>query len=87
MRTTLDLLGRALEGQTNVSLARKLNVYSSALSKARDRGRLSPILAGQVAHQLGEDVVYWTAIAALEAERPGRARDKLFRAIRRARNS
>lgn len=87
MDTTLDLLGRALEGQTNVSLARKLDVYSSAFSKVREQGRLSPILAGQIARQLGESVVYWTAIAALEAERPGPARDKLFRAIRRARNS
>ena len=86
MRTTLDLLRRVLEKQTNVSLASKLNVYSSAFSKARDRGRLSPILAGQIAHQLGEDVVYWTAIAALEAEQPGPARDKLFRTIRRSRN-
>lgn len=87
MRTTLDLLRRVLEEQTNVSLALKLHVYSSAFSKARERGPLSPILAGQVACQLGEDVVYWTAIAALEAERPGPARDKLIRAIRRARSS
>ena len=85
MKTTLDLLARALEGQTNLALAGKLHVYSSALSKARDRGRLSPILAGQVAEQLGEDVTYWIALAALEAEPPSTARDKLRRDIRRGR--
>jgi len=83
MKTTLDLLARAVEGQTNTALAIELNVYSSAFSKARERGRLSPILPGLVA----EDVTYWTALAALEAHPPSAARDQLRRAIRRARNS
>ena len=84
MKTTLDLLARAVEGQTNTALALELNVYSSAFSKARERGRLSPILSGLVAELLGEDVTYWTAIAALEAQPPSAARDRLRRAICRA---
>lgn len=87
MKTTLDLLAWALEEQTNRSLAGKLHVYGSAFSKARERGRLSPMLTGQVAELMGEDVAYWTALAALEAERPSRARDKLRRTIERSRKS
>ena len=56
MKTTLDLLARALEDQTNLALSKKLNVWGSAFTKARERGRLSPMLAGLVAELLGEDI-------------------------------
>ena len=53
MTKTLNLLARAVRGQTNEALARKLGAYSSACAKAHERGRLPPILAGQVAEQPG----------------------------------
>lgn len=87
MTSTLELLARALADQTNTSLADKLHIHLSLFSQARNRRRLSPILAGRVAGLLGENVTHWIAVAALEAARPGTARDTLLRTIRRARGS
>ena len=88
METTLDLLARAVAGAPSSSaLARTLHIDQSTLAKARDRGRLSPTLAGQIAQKLGEDATRWTALAALEAEPATTAREKLRRLIERARNS
>ena len=85
MRTTLDLLARALEGQSNTSLAAQLNLPVNVFSKAREREHLSPIQAAGIAELVGEDVKHWTAIAALEAERPSPVRDALLRTVRRER--
>ncbi len=41
------------------------------------RGRLSPVLAGNIAMDLGEDASKWMAVAALEAERESPLRDRL----------
>ena len=86
MRTTLDLLARALEDQTNTSLSFKLNVRVNVFSKVRERGRLPPVLAARIAELLDEDVKHWIAIAALEAERPSPVRDGLLRRVRHARH-
>lgn len=88
METTLDLLARAMvDSPSSAALARELHVDRTALVKARERGRLSPTLAGQLAQKLGEDATRWTALAALEAEPATTARDKLRRLIERVRNS
>jgi plasmid maintenance system antidote protein VapI len=44
-----------------------LEVNRTAISIARTRGKLSPVMAGNLARLLGEDVTYWVAVAALEA--------------------
>lgn len=81
----MDLLARALEGQSNTSLAAQLNLGFNVFSKARERQHLSPIQAAGIAAFLGEDVKHWIAIAALEAERPSPVRDALLRSVRRER--
>lgn len=70
MTTTLDLLEKALSIRNANQWAHTLGVSRSAFTKAKERHRLSPTLAGAIAADLGEDVTQWVAIAALEAEPP-----------------
>jgi len=68
MPNTMQLLDQALQKQRASAWARELNLTESALSIAKKRGRLSPVLAGNLAIKLGENPEHWIAVAALEAE-------------------
>jgi hypothetical protein len=68
MKSTLDLLSKALKTHTASDWARTFEISPSAITNARQRGRLSPVMAGNFAIKLGEDATQWIAIAALEAE-------------------
>lgn len=78
MPTTMALLKRALDAHKAAHWARMFNLTDSALTQAKKRGRLSPLLAGKFAHELGEDEAQWIAIAGLEAEPPSRDRDEML---------
>lgn len=69
METTMNLYERALTKQHAAAWARDLNITRAALSIAKKQGRLSPVLAGNFAMELGEDPEHWVAVAALEAEK------------------
>ena len=69
MQTTMDLFEKALDVQRAAEWARKFNLTPAALSIAKKQGRLSPVLAGNLAIELGEDPEHWVAVAALEAEK------------------
>lgn len=69
MDTTMNLFERALEKKHAAAWARDLNITRAALSIAKKQGRLSPVLAGNFAMELGEDPEHWVAVAALEAEK------------------
>lgn len=69
MDTTMNLYERALAKQHAAAWARDLNITRAALSIAKKQGRLSPVLAGNFAMELGEDPEHWVAVAALEAEK------------------
>lgn len=69
MTQTLELLNRALESQHAAAWAKQFNIDRSTLAQAKRQGRLSPVLAGNFAMELGEDPEHWVAIAALEAEK------------------
>lgn len=68
MLNTMDLLQKALAVKRATNWCDELNVDLSTISKAKQRGRLSPVLAGHFAMKLGENPEHWIAIAALEAE-------------------
>lgn len=78
MPTTMNLLNKALEKQRAAAWARAFNITEGALSLAKRRGRLSPILAGKIAHELGENEQQWIALAGLEAEPASEERDELM---------
>lgn len=83
MTKTIELLDKALEKKHAAAWAREFNLTRAALTIAKKQGRLSPVLAGNLAIELGEDPVQWIAIAALEAERES---EQLTRLTNRVKN-
>lgn len=69
MHSTMALWQKALTVKHQAAWARTMNVTPAAFSMATKTGRLSPVLAGNIAIELGEDPMQWVAIAALEAEK------------------
>ena len=68
MQNTMQLLDKALTVKKASHWATELNLSSGTFTMAKNRGRLSPTMAGNLAMKLGENPVHWIAIAALEAE-------------------
>ena len=83
MQTTAQLLEHALKTRPAKFWCDRYYIRESTISTAKKRGRLSPVLAGNLAYDLGEDVTKWMAIAATETERETpmseRLRDLLLR--------
>lgn len=69
MKTTKQLLDKALSTQPAKFWANRYFIDKSTISAAKKRGHLSPALAGNFAIDLGEDPIRWMAIAAIETER------------------
>lgn len=67
MTSTRELLDRALATKHAAAWAREFNLDRSTFSQAQKKGRLSPLLAGNLAIELGEEPEHWIAVAALEA--------------------
>ncbi|MBT2324779.1 hypothetical protein J7E62_20795 [Variovorax paradoxus] len=83
MPTTMDLLELALENGNPRVLSRALGLSDEALATARHRGRLSPLLAGTLAKELGQDPAKWIVIAVLENERESASRTTMLRFFRK----
>lgn len=67
MQKTMELFSKALEIKHASAWARDFNITPETFSMAKKQGRLSPLLAGNFAIELGEDPEHWIAVAALEA--------------------
>lgn len=67
MQSTIELFKKALEIKHASAWARDFNITPETFSMAKKQGRLSPVLAGNIAINLGEDPEHWVAVAALEA--------------------
>ena len=82
MQSTLNLLGEA-EKQKNLSeWARELGLSTRALYTARDRGHLSPAVAGAMAEKLGKNVEGWVFIAAVESEKDSACKERMLKRAR-----
>jgi hypothetical protein len=68
MTSTIDLLYRFKGDDSDGECSSKLSVGATTLVMARKRGRLSPELAAEIAEKLGENAVFWMAVAAAEAQ-------------------
>lgn len=84
MHTTMELFDKALSVRHAAAWAREMNLSRAAFSMAKKQGRLSPVLAGNIALELGEDPEHWIAIAALEQAETGKDKDLLARLKARA---
>lgn len=69
MQKTADLLTKALSTRTPSQWAKALNVTPSAITNARQKGRLSPGMAANIAAELGESPGAWALVAAQENEK------------------
>ncbi|MDD5333640.1 MAG: hypothetical protein PHS32_07835 [Rhodoferax sp.] len=79
MQTTMNLLEKAIEIKSISEWTRKLGLSRQALYTARDRGNLSPAIAGSLAEEIGEDSKEWIVIAALESERESACKERMVR--------
>lgn len=68
MTSTMELLQKALTVKRAAHWCNDLNLETSTMAQAKKRGRLSPVLAGNLAIELGESPEHWMAVAAMEAE-------------------
>lgn len=81
MQSTMALLDRALAVEQMPFWHRELKLERSTLHKARERGHLSPAIAGALAQELGEDPKEWIVIAALESERESACKQRMVKAL------
>lgn len=89
MKNTLDLLNHAKKSLSlsERALSMRLGRSPTNLTTSKQKGSLSPILAGKLAELVGEDVKFWMAAAAIESEPKSPETDHLRRLIQSARNS
>ncbi|MBT2324777.1 hypothetical protein J7E62_20785 [Variovorax paradoxus] len=83
----MDLLELALESTNLRALSLALGLSEEALRTARSRRRLSPLLAGSLAEELGQDPVKWIVIAVLENERESVSRTRMLRHFKKWRDA
>ena len=81
MQTTMNLLDTALKVAPMPEWAERLSVHRNALRNARDRGHLTPVLAGSLAIELNEDPAKWITLAVLEGEKESPAKDRLVKRL------
>lgn len=81
MPHTIDLLQKALEMRKASQWCERFNITKGTIFQAKKRGSLGPTLAGAFAMEIGADPIFWTAVAAAEAEPPGPLRDRLERSL------
>lgn len=79
MQTTLNLLDDAMKVQGLSDWAARLGLSKRALYTARDRGHLSPAIAGALAEELGQDPKEWIVVAALESERESACKTRMVK--------
>ncbi|WP_242873746.1 hypothetical protein [Pseudacidovorax intermedius] len=77
----MDLLNKALSLHPAPYWHDRLNLNRNALHNARQRGHISPAIAGALAEEIGEDPREWIVIAALESERDSSCKDRMVKRI------
>ena len=83
MQTTMNLLANALQVESSIATwTKRLGLSAQALYNARDRGHLSPAIAGALAEEIGENPKDWIVVAALESERDSACKDRMLKRAR-----
>ena len=75
----MQLLEKALSVKSAAEWHKHLNLSRNTLHTAKNRGNLSPAIAGALAEELGEDAAAWMVIAALEGERESACKTRMIK--------
>jgi len=81
MQTTMNLLEQALSMQPAQYWHDKLKLNRNALHNARQRGHISPAIAGALADEMGQDPKEWIVVAALESERDSACKTRMLKKL------
>ena len=81
MQTTMNLLTDAMKIKGLSDWAADLGLSKRALYTAKDRGHLSPAIAGALAEELGQDSKNWIVVAALESERDSACKTRMLKRV------
>lgn len=81
MQNTMNLLDEALKQNPAPYWTEQLKLSRNTLHTSKNRGHLSPAIAGALAEKLGKDVKQWIVIAALESEKDSACKTHLLRQI------
>lgn len=79
MAETMKLLEKALLLKSSSDWARDLQLHRNAIASAKQRGHLSPSIAGAIAESLGLDAIKWVAVAALESDKDSACKARMVR--------
>lgn len=83
MPNTMNLLTQALQIKSAADWQRQLHLSRNALHTTKQRGNLSPAIAGALAQAMGQDVEKWIVVAALESERDSACKTLMLDRLRR----
>lgn len=83
MQHTMNLLAQALELKSVPEWTKELGLSKQALYNAKERGHLSPAIAGALADVMGQDPKDWIVIAALESERDSACKERMINRVRK----
>ena len=83
MQSTMNLLDEALKTNPAPYWHEKLGLSRNALHTSKQRGHLSPAIAGALAEQLGKNIKEWIVIAALESEKDSACKEHLIKKLQK----
>lgn len=81
MKSTSELLEKALQQQAMPYWTERLELARTTLHTAKVRGHLSPAIAGALAEELGENPDEWIVIAALESDKDSACKSRMIARI------
>ena len=81
MPTTMNLLDDALQLAAVPEWTKRLGLSKQALYNARERGHLSPAIAGALAEEMGQNPKDWIVVAALESERDSACKTRMIKRL------
>jgi len=77
----MNLLDDALQLAAVPEWTKRLGLSKQALYNARERGHLSPAIAGALAEEMGQNPKDWIVVAALESERDSACKTRMIKRL------
>lgn len=85
MQQTMELLDKAVAIAPIPTWTKKLQLSRDAISNAKSKGHLTPVIAGALAAELDEDIAKWTTLAVIEGAKDSPAKRALMKKLEKIR--